>query len=715
MSYKQKLILCCLVAIIFAIGSGIAIVILQFPPGVSILLGLAAGLICMIFLLLTVSRLLRPLKYLEQVSRRYLDGDRSMRLETLSSKGNDELAATLLAFNTALRENRHVCAEAEQMQQIFGTISTMLDDVLFVYDLQNDTITFSNDWNIKNPASELFEIMRRDHALHPDDEAAFFRFFDQLRKGAPGVSLEVRMIVDGHEDYTWSRLWGATLLSDDGVPRKIIGRRINIDRERRERQSLEEKAQRDAMTRLYNATAFASQSTHMLQTCQGGALFVIDVDNFKALNDGMGHLFGNAVLTQVSARLQEEFPVRTVIGRVGGDEFAMYSASADSDEDVADIAERILEIFRQGVISTGAAGQWKISGSIGAARRTAALTGGYDELFQMADDAMYRAKTEGKNCWRLYTEELKGYHTRYAGRKETATREEGIQVSLTDNLAEYIFNILYETPEIDAAVQLILEIVGRHYSVSRAYVFENQPDNEHCKNTFEWCAAGVLPMIGDLNSICYRDFDQDYRSNFDESGIFYCADVSSLPSYTKEFLGNQSICSLLQAAILSDGEFRGLVGFDECTGNRVWTTDEVATLSFVAKVLSVFLLRRTAEQRERIVADSLKTILDNQEMLSYVVDVETYELQFFNRNTRRLVSNLKIGEYCYEKFMARNTPCEFCLVPKLSIEQPSAEAEIYNPHLKVWVQTTASLIPWMDGKIRCLLCCNDITRYKNME
>ena len=74
---------------------------------------------------------------------------------------------------------------------------------------------------------------------------------------------------------------------------------------------------------------------------------------------------------------------------------------------------------------------------------------------------------------------------------------------MRSNLTGYIFEILYEAQEVKAAVQLILEMVGKHYRVGRAYVFENSWDNRYCCNTFEWCDEGIEPQKEQLSHIPY--------------------------------------------------------------------------------------------------------------------------------------------------------------------------------------------------------------------
>ena len=93
--------------------------------------------------------------------------------------------------------------------------------------------------------------------------------------------------------------------------------------------------------------------------------------------------------------------------------------------------------------------------------------------------------------------------------------------SLSDRLTEYIFRIIYKSNDLSTAVNLILELIGKQFNVSRAYIFENTEDGLYCNNTFEWCNIGIKPGIDHLQNVSYqKDLGGNYYDNFDENGIF---------------------------------------------------------------------------------------------------------------------------------------------------------------------------------------------------
>jgi GAF domain-containing protein len=164
--------------------------------------------------------------------------------------------------------------------------------------------------------------------------------------------------------------------------------------------------------------------------------------------------------------------------------------------------------------------------------------------------------------------------------------------ALTDgDLVRLIFHRLYESRDLDATIQGLLAFLGAHFHVSRVSVFENNADNTACSNTFEWCSADIPSVKDQLQNLSYAADLPGGRAFYDERGMFYCADVTQLPPRLRAVLEPQGIQSLLQCAILADGALRGYVALEECTGNRLWTRDQVSLLEFFSEVLAVFLFK----------------------------------------------------------------------------------------------------------------------------
>jgi GAF domain-containing protein len=172
------------------------------------------------------------------------------------------------------------------------------------------------------------------------------------------------------------------------------------------------------------------------------------------------------------------------------------------------------------------------------------------------------------------------------------------ELSVTDDaFARFAFHRLYTSCDIDATIDELLAFIGARFNVSRVYIFEDSPDGSACSNTFEWCNAGISPEKDGLQNLSYTTDLPGWKELYDERGVFYCPDVSVLSAPLRAVLEPQEIKSMLQCAIMDGDTFRGFVGFDECSANRLWTQGQIDLLDFLAEVLAVFLLKQRSRQR----------------------------------------------------------------------------------------------------------------------
>lgn len=170
----------------------------------------------------------------------------------------------------------------------------------------------------------------------------------------------------------------------------------NIDMEKKEEEKLIEAAKRDQMTMLYNRETtmeYMEQCLSEYSQCMH-ALFMIDVDNFKSLNDTLGHQTGDEFLIELARDAQKIFRETDVVGRIGGDEFFAFMNRIPSEDIVNKKAKEIEETIRK-VCSHYPVE--KLSGSVGiSVYPRHGMT--VEQLYAKADMALYEAKHLGKNC-----------------------------------------------------------------------------------------------------------------------------------------------------------------------------------------------------------------------------------------------------------------------------------------------------------------------------
>ena len=201
-----------------------------------------------------------------------------------------------------------------------------------------------------------------------------------------------------------------SLLISSWVTRRIqheIDRRNLVEQELEMRvedrtQQLAQQARQDLITELPNRTAFNQELTSALELAgqhkKKIALFFMDLDGFKQVNDSYGHSVGDKTLLAIAQRLAKVTADRGQVFRVGGDEFTLIMQDVENDAQIKEIADDIIRAINQPLIIEG--NQCHVGITIGCAFSTGD-TNKADEILTYADDAMYAAKRAGKNRLRV--------------------------------------------------------------------------------------------------------------------------------------------------------------------------------------------------------------------------------------------------------------------------------------------------------------------------
>ena len=625
-------------------------------------------------------------------------------------------------INCVLTDMTQVKQAQEDLRLTMERHQIILDqtnDIIFEWDIGSDTISYSSNWEKKfgyRPISEcsLRQIPNASH-LFPEDISRFLAMMEGIRSGISYRETEIR-IANSAGHYVWCRIRATAQYNRNRKPIKAVGVILDIDAEKRKTQELTAKAERDALTGLYNKSAGRCRIQKLLEDrdkTQQASMMIIDLDNFKQINDSYGHMFGDAVLTDISTRLLHLFRSEDVVSRIGGDEFLVYISHFADEQVLHARAQRVIDAFHD--VLADELQEFHLSCSIGISCCPADGLD-YQTLFKSCDQALYYAKQQGKDQYALYDRvSMSGSVMRNPDQPPAASTR--IESDDSPNLVTYgivqqAFRMLYGAKNLETAIDSLLEMVGQKCNVSRVYIIEDSPDGRYGNNTFEWCDEGIEPEITNLQNVDYSTFvDGNYCDLFNEEGVFFCPDVSALPPKLYQIFHKQGIHSLLQCAIRNDGKFAGYVGFDDCKVKRIWTQTQIDALTFISELLSTFLLKMRAQNRAVTMAENLQMILDNQNSWIYVIDPDTYALKYINAKTYSIAPDAHLGMPCHKAFFDRDTPCERCPVHDIRINI-NQTLEVYNPVLKVWSIADASYIRW-ESQDACLLSCHDITAYKH--
>lgn len=239
-------------------------------------------------------------------------------------------------------------------------------------------------------------------ARHRTHQTSFFEANDERSMGSGKFMVGRRK--DGSEVPLDIAL--STFISEAGTPR-ITAFIRDVTEQRRIEAELRYQSTHDALTGLPNRTLFQDRLTQAMQQARRQdkllAVALLDLDNFKAINDGWGHDYGDQLLAEVARRLKDTLRAGDTVARLGGDEFALVLSDLAQVEDIGQIINKLLEAFT----TSFRIGEYDVYAGLSLGITVFPVDGeDVSTLLRNADMAMYRAKAEGRGCARFFTHDL---------------------------------------------------------------------------------------------------------------------------------------------------------------------------------------------------------------------------------------------------------------------------------------------------------------------
>lgn len=305
-------------------------------------------------------------------------------------------------------------ARVERDNSRYAINSETSQTLIFEYDFEKKAIEFTGNTdfvfgeNIKQvPLSEFNSIEER---IHEDERGLLQKLREFIASGETSYSSELRLL-SRNGDFVWYRLSGTIILDKENAPLKFIGNIVNVNAQVVHEQELKAQAETDLLSGLLNKIYMEkSVSKFITENKQStfGAFYIIDLDNFKQVNDRLGHSFGDQAICDTANKLSLVFSEKDFIGRIGGDEFCVFlcikntvkNARAIIEEKANTLKSILAEYYSNGDISV------QVTPSIGISLFPEQATA-YKDLFKRADVALYHVKNNGKNNFAIYDSTMK--------------------------------------------------------------------------------------------------------------------------------------------------------------------------------------------------------------------------------------------------------------------------------------------------------------------
>ncbi|MCB0010347.1 MAG: EAL domain-containing protein [Anaerolineales bacterium] len=310
-------------------------------------------------------------------------------------KGEVDSQVVVRALRYAI-ERKQAQLALQRSEERFSLAARAANDGLWDWDLAAGSVYYSQRWKemlgyreeeIGTAITEWFD------RVHPQDLKALKALLKSHRDGET-IEHEHR-IRHRHGHYLWMLCRGLIVCDSQGELKRVVGSLTDITRRRLAEDQLKYDALHDVLTGLPNRVFFAEQLEEtMRSTGQDNlAVLFLDLDRFKVINDSLGHIVGDQLLSEVAIRLKSCLRPRDMLARFGGDEFVLLLRELNNVQEAVAVAEQLQDLLARPFELSGH--RLFTSASIGIAFADARHQEPKD-LIRDADTAMYHAKADGK-------------------------------------------------------------------------------------------------------------------------------------------------------------------------------------------------------------------------------------------------------------------------------------------------------------------------------
>lgn len=312
---------------------------------------------------------------------------------------------------TDLREVKKHNEELSLKNSLLFMVVKHTNDIPFEVDFQNNTLTVYSNTNSEQPLVRKIEYYAPENMLShgwitAEEYPDYRDSFKKLIRGEKIQPVVFKMKINGKWDYNKLHI---KIVNQN----RMIGFLEDYNEQMLQEQKIKEiriKSQTDSLTGLYNREHFTIECNKYIKEEANNpngkisALFLLDLDHFKSANDTLGHMTGDQILRECGNKMKAIIRETDLAGRLGGDEFVLFIRNAKDMQSLRICAEKVNRVLKQSY-GTGT-NSVTISASIGIAVWTTEKS--FEDLYKMADQALYKAKDKGRDRYHIVLKDKDG-------------------------------------------------------------------------------------------------------------------------------------------------------------------------------------------------------------------------------------------------------------------------------------------------------------------
>lgn len=335
--------------------------------------------------------------------------------------------------------------------------------------------------------------------------------------------------------------------------------------------------QLDPLTSILHKNAIKHYVDNKIQfeKLKFGALYMIDVDFFKNINDNYGHIFGDKVIVAIANALKGIAGVKAKVGRVGGDEFVLFVEHKMDRDGIKNIA-RLIRYVLDNIKIEGE--HFSITATIGISCFPKDGTS-YDALYNCCDKALYRGKQKGRDCHIIYDPAM--HENIDKVRESTSTTV--TKLSIATFLNHMVRQLIGLKPSKESYLPIFKEV---------AEFF--QLDRIVCLDEFG-CMAPYEKEDTKESYKAYLDFDlQEYSEYFVVDHMLAINDIRTWQNqdvHVFEVLEKAKVQSTVQVLLMREEKVTGFLSFESIQSRRVWQAAEINYLIIISNLIASFYLQ----------------------------------------------------------------------------------------------------------------------------